>query len=359
MNINNLTLNIRIVSLGNNKGIDHIHKRLRNTLNNNQEKCSLFTFRRDYDCLIIVITTQNHNYLDGLFDIITTYYKKILKSLYNSTKELFFYEEYSLSIEIPTFLTERHLFISLMRINNIGYSFEFEPSYIKSYTHNLIKVTQHNRLHVFLLNNSFNLLLLIIGVSSPHHVRHQMVILELKMHECQEIIDIGCGNGSFLFNCALNFPKAKLTGIDSDTNEINTAKKATKKNHKNANILFKDNDILDTRNIKSDIVTLIEVIEHFNLNEVDMLFETIFKTIKAQILVLTTPNYEYNDYLKTNLNSFRHEDHKFEFTNQELISFTNTIGKKYNLKTLVLPIGFIKGNGSSISQMAIFYKSTT
>lgn len=51
--------------------------------------------------------------------------------------------------------------------------------------------------------------------------------------------------------------------------------------------------------------------------------------------------------------NFRHNDHKFELSRQEFIDLINKLINNYGYSSTILPIGFIKANNSSISQMAI------
>lgn len=65
-----------------------------------------------------------------------------------------------------------------------------------------------------------------------------------------------------------------------------------------------------------DAVTCIELIEHLKPEELENFPKSIFGIIQPKIVILTTPNSDYN-VLFPNFKGFRHWDHKFEWTSKE------------------------------------------
>jgi len=205
------------------------------------------------------------------------------------------------------------------------------------------------------INNIYHVILLIIRINNPHAVRHEMAINEFKLRKINSLLDLGCRNGSFLFNCACNLSKIPLYGIDIDETNIQIAKTTKVNDYDNLDINFLTADILKNITIKDfEAVSLIEVIEHLTFSELEILFDNIFENINPKFLLITTPNRDYNAYLELNLNSFRHKDHKFEMSKDEFVIACDTLSVKFNCVVEVKPIGIIKENGASISQMAVF-----
>ena len=71
-------------------------------------------------------------------------------------------------------------------------------------------------------------------------------------------------------------------------------------------------------------------VEHLHESELSQLPKAIFGQIAPQLVIMTTPNAEFN-VLFPNLTGFRHPDHKFEWTRQQfgdwylLCPFSNTV----------------------------------
>ena len=96
------------------------------------------------------------------------------------------------------------------------------------------------------------------------------------------VLDIGCGPGTFLGRYCQNF---KSTGYDLIDSQINFAKK------KYSNIKFVNNlDHIENQNFNN--ITLIELVEHLNKNYTIELLNSLKKFLnKDSQIIITTPNY--------------------------------------------------------------------
>ncbi|MGG3466792.1 3' terminal RNA ribose 2'-O-methyltransferase Hen1 [Neobacillus pocheonensis] len=73
---------------------------------------------------------------------------------------------------------------------------------------------------------------------------------------------------------------------------------------------------LDERLSNKDVIILCEVIEHIDEHRLPKIFETIFKDYRPGVLMVTTPNQEYNIVYEMD-EAMRHGDHRFEWTRAE------------------------------------------
>ena len=74
---------------------------------------------------------------------------------------------------------------------------------------------------------------------------------------------------------------------------------------------------VDSRLKDVDAVVAIELIEHLQEDTLKLVPESIFGQIKPKLVILTTPNREFNVAFENFEGPFRHYDHKFEFTRLE------------------------------------------
>lgn len=82
-----------------------------------------------------------------------------------------------------------------------------------------------------------------------------------------------------------------------------------------------------------DVVTLIEVIEHLPINCLMRLVDHVFAQIKAKLVIVTTPNADFNCLFSTMIHGqYRHPDHKFEFTRAQFHSWAEAIAKQYDYR---------------------------
>ena len=78
-----------------------------------------------------------------------------------------------------------------------------------------------------------------------------------------------------------------------------------------------------------DAAALVEVIEHLDPNRLPALEKSIFMYAKPNIVVLTTPNSEYNvRYEHLPAGKMRHGDHRFEWTRREFEAWAQEIARK-------------------------------
>lgn len=67
-----------------------------------------------------------------------------------------------------------------------------------------------------------------------------------------------------------------------------------------------------------DVMILCEVIEHIEAYRLDGIMNTLLQEYQPEVLIVTTPNKEYNEVYAMEQESFRHHDHRFEWTRTEL-----------------------------------------
>lgn len=143
------------------------------------------------------------------------------------------------------------------------------------------------------------------------------------------IVDIGCGEGFYLFKFTKK-NRLPYYAIDIDE-EIRTPllKKIKNKGVDNATVFDSLKALAESNMLEPKVpvdALLIEVIEHMSVEEAKKLVKEVLSIEQVNSLIITTPNKNFNQFYFDNDETIRHSDHKFEFTEQEFISFiTNTL----------------------------------
>lgn len=78
------------------------------------------------------------------------------------------------------------------------------------------------------------------------------------------------------------------------------------------------------KSINLDFLSLVELIEHLQPHQVSKCIHTVFKLIQPKLVLITTPNREFNVLFDSDASKFRHWDHKFEWTRAEFQHFCQT-----------------------------------
>ena len=160
-----------------------------------------------------------------------------------------------------------------------------------------------------------------------YHERNLCIKKILDDMNIGSVLDCGCGNGRLLFLLYQQKKYSKLTGIDISEKRIQQAKKK----YSTTDIVFLNKSLfdLDKNFFWHEAIVASEIIEHFTVNELDAFCEIIFNICAPNLAIITTPNKSYNSNYETLCNGLRHSSHLFEFNEEELTTFLNTIIKKY------------------------------
>ncbi len=115
--------------------------------------------------------------------------------------------------------------------------------------------------------------------------RYQYLPILKEFSKDVRILELGCGRGTFL-EFLINNGYKNVFGIDVSKEQINIAK-AQYLNAEEIDVL----EYLKSNNKKFDLIFAIDLIEHFNKNELILLFEGIYNNLRnGGAFVFHTPN---------------------------------------------------------------------
>jgi len=187
------------------------------------------------------------------------------------------------------------------------------------------------------------------------------VIKILKDRNVSSVIDIGCGEGKLLSLLLKEKSITKIAGTDVSILALDRVKERLKIDklpevQQNRITLFQSSLFYrDCRFSGYDCATIIEVIEHLDENRLNVFTEVIFGNAKPRIVIITTPNIEYNkNYPNFTEKDFRHKDHRFEWNNKQFQEWAFVTAKKYNYEVEYEKIGNLDEYAESPTQMGVF-----
>lgn len=175
--------------------------------------------------------------------------------------------------------------------------------------------------------------------------------LDFKSH----IVDIGCGDGTYVREFAPRLSKRNLEyhAIDINPDSIEAVMKMCKRKEIENVATWSSVDEFVCPN-NSDII-MTEVIEHMNKDDAALLIKKILQW-PFKSLIITTPNKEFNYNYKLLEDDVRNEDHKFEFAKEEFKNWIEeNIEKRDDISIRFFEIGD-KVNDLQITLAAILGK---
>lgn len=198
---------------------------------------------------------------------------------------------------------------------------------------------------------------------SLNKIRLKQVVEVLNANEVSTVIDLGCGDGKLLKLLLKDKNFTKILGVDVSKRELNIAKERLKiedlpdRMKKRISLELGSVIYRDKRFSGFDALTLIEVIEHLELNRLIHLERVVFEYAAPKVVIVTTPNFEYNTLFNSlSKDKLRHGDHRFEWTRKQFQDWCHNISKRYSYQLEFQTVGSVDEKYGSPSQMGVFIK---
>jgi len=187
------------------------------------------------------------------------------------------------------------------------------------------------------------------------------VVAALKSCGAKRVIDIGCGEGKLLSLLIKERQFTQIAGVD--VSHIALGRAAEKLKLECAGDSMRERVQLfqgsltykDARFAGYDAACVIEVIEHLDISRLAAFERVLFEFAKPPVVVLTTPNKEYNaNYESLYEDDLRHGDHRFEWTRVEFRDWATKTAEKFGYAIQFSEIGDADEIHGAPTQMGVF-----
>ncbi len=196
---------------------------------------------------------------------------------------------------------------------------------------------------------------------SLNQQRMLAVVEILKQRGAKRVVDLGCGEGKLLKLLLADASFQEILGMDVTYRSLEIAQRRLKTDrfpNDRLSLIQGSLTYRDDRIAGYDAATVIEVIEHMDLNRLGALERVLFEFAKPRLVIITTPNVEYNaNFPALPPGKLRHRDHRFEWTRAEFETWAAGIVDRYNYHVSFQPIGDLDPSRGAPTQMAIFTAS--
>ena len=157
------------------------------------------------------------------------------------------------------------------------------------------------------------------GIHPKHSLTnyHQFFIDRIK--NCQNVLDVGFGNGSEAISIARSLPRSFITGIDINKKNIEFAREKQKE-HNLKKLNFINGNINDYFGINSDVVILSNVLEH--IENISLFLNNVQTLSGVKFFLIRVPYFKRDWQItfrkKLGIYYFCDNIHKIELTIEEL-----------------------------------------
>ena len=199
-----------------------------------------------------------------------------------------------------------------------------------------------------------------------HDLRLETVVSTLRAHNASTILDLGCGDGKLIRRLVDQSWARRIVGVDASVAMVKRSKKRLGRwrsgsaSSERVSVMLGSLTYADRRWAGFEAATLVEVIEHLDPPRLPALERSLFGRARPGIVVVTTPNREYNAKLEgLKPDALRHPDHRFEWTRPEFRDWAQAVAANWGYSVELQGIGPEREHVGSPSQMAVFQRRNT
>jgi 3' terminal RNA ribose 2'-O-methyltransferase Hen1 len=205
------------------------------------------------------------------------------------------------------------------------------------------------------------------GQRVPLHAQRLAAVLGvIAAVGARSVLDLGCGSGKLLAELVRQPGLRRIVGVDVSHRALEAAGRRLHLDHmaprqrERVELLHGSLTYRDSRLRGFDAAAVVEVIEHLDPPRVGAFENALFGHARPDTVVLTTPNAEYNVLLPgLEAGSFRHADHRFEWTRGQFAEWAAGVADRYGYRAELSGVG-PEGTGPDgaelgcPSQLAVF-----
>ena len=197
--------------------------------------------------------------------------------------------------------------------------------------------------------------------SALHELRLDHVASLLTRSTARSVLDLGCGSGALLQRCLESGAFDRLVGLESSGVSLRNARErlAYWVDQPGAGLELIRGSFQEPNNAFSgfDAAAMVEVIEHVPPRDLSTVERAVFEHFRPSLLVMTTPNSDYNPLFDLAPGEFRDPDHRFEWTRSEFEDWSKAQADKFGYDVSFTTIGEVHEKHGAPTQMAVFRRS--
>lgn len=181
---------------------------------------------------------------------------------------------------------------------------------------------------------------------------------QLLAHEARSVADLGCGAGALLRRL-VDVPQiTRIVGVDSSPQALHVAREqlTPADGTMDSRLTLTHGSVTDVPADAAgcDAVVLVETIEHIEPARLGTLEHCVFTRLRPRIVIITTPNREYNTLHGLADGQMRHADHRFEWDRRKFERWAAAVAGRNGYDVAFEGIGPANAWFGSSTQMAVF-----
>lgn len=191
-----------------------------------------------------------------------------------------------------------------------------------------------------------------------HEERLNVVARRLLDSGARSVLDLGCGCGFLLSQLVREGQFTRLVGVDCSMEALASAAallgpmQAGERGRltlRHGSFAAADEDLSGF-----DAAAMVETIEHLPPTELSLLERSVFRRLRPALVVITTPNRDFNRNYGLGAHELRHGDHRFEWGRHRFERWASGVGARNGYRVSFEAIGPWDRWDGGPTQMALF-----
>lgn len=191
-----------------------------------------------------------------------------------------------------------------------------------------------------------------------HIERLDAVVRALLDGGATSVLDLGCGPGELLLRLRGHPPFERLLGIDIDARALADARAVLGLNWLQPDprlaVRLGSFEEVDAELKGFDAAVMLETIEHIPPGHLPRVERAVFACLQPRLVLVTTPNQEYNVLHGMAAGRKRHVGHHFEWTRAQFQHWANGVAQRHDYSVSFSDLGPPDPVRGSSTQMARF-----
>jgi len=197
-------------------------------------------------------------------------------------------------------------------------------------------------------------------VSTLLHIeRLNTVVRTLQSSGARSVLDLGCGPGELLLRLREHAQFVRLLGIDIDERALADARAAMGLNWLQPDprlaVRLGSFEEVDAELTGFDAAVMLETIEHIAPGHLPRVERAVFAGMHPRLLLVTTPNQEFNVLHGMAAGRKRHAGHHFEWTRAQFQHWAGGVAQRHGYTVDFSDLGPPDPVRGSSTQMASFH----
>ena len=170
------------------------------------------------------------------------------------------------------------------------------------------------------------------------------------------VLDLGCGAGRLLARLVREPGFTRITGLDASASSLAVARGELAAHLESGRLVLLHGQVYAPHPGAgdADAVTLVEVIEHLDPQRLSAAERCVFGHYRPPLVVVTTPNVEYNPLLGLREGQRRDPEHRFEWPRERFRSWAAGVARRNGYRVQTGGIGPTDADAGAPTQYAVF-----